>query len=171
MVAGFELHAADTSLDGPVLVTIHPRAISVHRYKPEGSPRNTFPTTVTRHEHYGDRIRLQTAGPLHLTAEITPGAADALSLQEGNSIWLSIKATEVGLVGAKCVSSRPCRGLTLFLIAAPTPRVDYFQQLGSARLDIGDIAELHVTGGVAATLQSGMIPGDRRPGMKHKGDV
>lgn len=96
-VAGFELHAADTSLAGPVLVTVHPRAISVHRHQPEGSPRNTFPTTIDRLEHYGDRVRLQTGLPLRLTAEITPGAASALSLGPGDSIWLSIKATEVNL--------------------------------------------------------------------------
>jgi molybdate transport system ATP-binding protein len=99
-VDGFELHAADTSLQGPVLITIHPRAISVHRERPEGSPRNTFPTTVSRIEHYGDRIRLQTTGPLPLTAEVTPGAAEALALRHGASIWLSIKATEVRLVAA-----------------------------------------------------------------------
>ena len=100
IVDGFELHAADTKLQGPVLVTIQPRAISVHRRRPEGSPRNTFSTTVTRLEHYGDRIRLQTAVPLSLTAEITPGAAEALSLRPGVSVWLSIKATEVRLVAA-----------------------------------------------------------------------
>jgi molybdate transport system ATP-binding protein len=96
-VAGFELHAADTSLVGSVLVTIHPRAISVHRRQPEGSPRNTFATTLERLEHYGDRVRLQTGPPLRLTAEITPGAAGAMSLGPGDSIWLSIKATEVNL--------------------------------------------------------------------------
>lgn len=99
-VSGFELHAADTRLQGPVLVTIHPRAISVHRRQPEGSPRNTWPTTVTSLEHYGDRVRLQTGKPLPLTAEITPGAAEALALNEGAAIWLSIKATEVSLVAA-----------------------------------------------------------------------
>lgn len=100
MVAGFELHAADTRPQGAVLVTIQPRAISVYRRQPEGSPRNTWRTTVTRLEHYGDRIRLQTGKPLPVTAEITPGAAEALALEEGAAVWLSIKATEVSLVTA-----------------------------------------------------------------------
>ncbi len=99
-VSGFELHAADTRLQGSVLVTIHPRAISVHRKQPEGSPRNTWPTTIASLEHYGDRIRLQTGQPVPLTAEITPGAAEALALEQGAAIWLSIKATEVSLVTA-----------------------------------------------------------------------
>ena len=46
---------------------------------------------------YGDRVRLQTDAPLSLTAEITPAAAAALALRPGDSIWLSIKATEVSL--------------------------------------------------------------------------
>jgi molybdate transport system ATP-binding protein len=100
VVSDFELHAADTQTEGPVLVTIHPRAISVHRRQPEGSARNTWPTTIKRLEHYGDRVRLQTDLPIPLTAEITPGAARELSLEQGGEIWLSMKATEISLGAA-----------------------------------------------------------------------
>ena len=95
-----DLHVGDTHIAGPVLATIHPRAISIHRHQPEGSPRNTWETAVTRIEHYGDRVRLQTGDPLPLTAEITPNAVDALRLVEGAPVWVSIKATEIGVAAA-----------------------------------------------------------------------
>jgi molybdate transport system ATP-binding protein len=91
------LHVGDTHITGEVLATIHPRAISIHRHEPEGSPRNTWETTVIRIEHYGDRVRLQTAAPLPLTAEITPSAVDALQISTGIRVWVSIKATEIGV--------------------------------------------------------------------------
>ncbi len=97
VVNGHELHIADRSVAGPVLATIHARAIAIHRVQPEGSPRNTWATTVVRVEHYGDRVRLQTGAPMALTAEITPSAERALALASGVRVWVSIKATEIGI--------------------------------------------------------------------------
>ncbi|MDJ0664886.1 MAG: ATP-binding cassette domain-containing protein [Acidimicrobiia bacterium] len=97
LVGSHRLTIADTSAQGPVLATIHPRAISLHVVEPGGSPRNAWATSVTRIENYGDRVRVQTAGPLELTAEITPPALHALGIAVGDRIWLSIKATEVGV--------------------------------------------------------------------------
>jgi molybdate transport system ATP-binding protein len=89
------LAVADTSATGPVLATIHPRAISLFRREPDGSPRNTWETRITRIEHYGDRVRIQVGEPLSMTAEVTPQAVAALQLKAGEQVWLSIKATEV----------------------------------------------------------------------------
>ena len=91
------IHVADTGAAGPVLATIHPRAIAVHRTRPEGSPRNTWKTEITRIEHYGDRVRLETGAPLPVTVEVTPGAVRALDLVEGSPVWVSIKATEIAV--------------------------------------------------------------------------
>lgn len=96
-VGDFTLRVADTAADGAVLATIHPRAISLHLQRPEGSPRNTWQTSIVRIDHHGDRVRVQVADPLHLTAEITPGAMDALHLTLGSPVWLSVKATEIGV--------------------------------------------------------------------------
>ena len=96
-VDGHHLHSANTSASGEVLATLHPRAISVHRERPEGSPRNVWATELTRIEHYGDRVRLQTGPPLVMTAEITPDAVRALELSIGTTVWVSIKATEIGV--------------------------------------------------------------------------
>jgi len=97
VIGGHTLHSAEREPTGQVLATIHPRAIAVHRNHPEGSPRNTWQTTITRVEHYGDRVRLQTSVPLPLTAEVTPEAVAALDLSEGSVVWISIKATEIGI--------------------------------------------------------------------------
>lgn len=96
-VDGHTLQIADTSLTGPVLATVHPHAISVHLHQPEGSARNTWQTTVNRLEHYGDRVRLQTGDPLPLAVEVTPGAVESLGLRQGLPVWISIKATEIGV--------------------------------------------------------------------------
>lgn len=91
------LTIADLQAAGSVLATIHPRAISLHRGRPEGSPRNSWRTEVLRVEHYGDRVRLQTGAPVSLTAEVTPSAVSALGLGVGSSVWVSIKATEINV--------------------------------------------------------------------------
>ena len=93
----YQLHVANTHIAGPVLATIHPRAISIHRRQPEGSPRNAWETTITRIEHYGDRVRVETGDPLALTAEVTPDAVHALQLGERSVVWVSIKATEISV--------------------------------------------------------------------------
>jgi molybdate transport system ATP-binding protein len=96
-VDAHELAIADTHASGTALATIHPRAISLHRNQPEGSPRNTWRTVIERIEHYGDRVRVQVGKPVSLTAEITPRAEDALHLVAGEAVWVSIKATEISI--------------------------------------------------------------------------
>jgi molybdate transport system ATP-binding protein len=91
------LHIADHGVVGPVLVTIRPAAITLHRHRPEGSPRNSWPTAVDLIEHLGERVRVRMGEPLGLTAEITEAAAAELSLRHGSHIWIAIKATEIGV--------------------------------------------------------------------------
>jgi molybdopterin-binding protein len=73
-----------------------PRAVSVFRDAPGGSPRNAFAAVVTDLEPLGDRIRVRTdlAGR-HLSAEITPAAVADLALGPGSAVQLTVKATEV----------------------------------------------------------------------------
>ncbi len=86
-------------IDGPVLLTIRPQAISLHPVAPHGSVRNTWQTSVGHVEHLGERTRVRLGAPLGLTAEITHSAADELRLATGSVVWVAIKATEVA-VGA-----------------------------------------------------------------------
>jgi molybdate transport system ATP-binding protein len=96
-VGAFSLNIADHSLSGPVLLTIHPTAISVHLHNPEGSQRNTWRTSVEVVERMGDRVRLLTGIPLPLTVEVTKDSMDAMALQPGAEIWIAVKATEIGV--------------------------------------------------------------------------
>lgn len=89
------LHIADPSLDGSALATIRPSSIAVHLRRPEGSPRNTWQTTVDLVEPLGERVRLRTGSPLVLTVEITAEASRSLAIAPGDDVWVSIKATEI----------------------------------------------------------------------------
>jgi molybdopterin-binding protein len=94
-VGGHRVHIVDHAISGPVLATVHPRAVALHLHAPEGSPRNVWRSTVVLVERLGERVRVQVGAPLPLTVEITAAALHALGLAEGTAVWLSVKATEI----------------------------------------------------------------------------
>jgi molybdate transport system ATP-binding protein len=81
--------------DGPVHVLIHPHAVSLHRERPEGSPRNQWSGVIEGFDLLGDRVRVRVGGPVPLVAEVTPAAVAELDLREGQTVWTAVKATEV----------------------------------------------------------------------------
>jgi molybdate transport system ATP-binding protein len=87
--------ATDQPLAGPVIVTIHPRAIALHSQEPHGAARNVWPATVAGVDDEGDRVRVRLAEPTPLVVEITRGGREALSLQPGTRVWAALKATEI----------------------------------------------------------------------------
>lgn len=91
---GRTIHVGD-ELSGPVMLTIHPHAISLHSHRPDGSPRNTWETIVERVERLGVRTRVRTAGPVPLTVEVTESARGEMGIVPGSPVWLAFKATEV----------------------------------------------------------------------------
>lgn len=82
------------------LAIIAPEAVSVHRDKPTGSPRNVWPGTVREITASGSRLRVLITSDRapDLVAEITPQAAADLGLADGTSVWTSVKATETTVV-------------------------------------------------------------------------
>ena len=80
--------------DGEVLVTVHPRSVSLHRQRPSGSPRNVWRGTVEEVEIAGDRVRVQVAGVVPIVAEVTAAALAELELAAGGEVWVSFKASE-----------------------------------------------------------------------------
>ena len=96
-VGAHRLRVADTTIRGAVVAAIQPSAIAVYRQEPGGSPRNSWSTKIDAVESLGDRVRLHVGAPLPLTVEVTPGAVEALSLAPGIEVWLSVKATEIGV--------------------------------------------------------------------------
>ncbi|MFJ3582255.1 ABC transporter permease [Streptomyces sp. NPDC090127] len=82
------------------LAIIAPEAVSVHRDKPSGSPRNVWPGTVREITTSGSRLRVLITSERapDLIAEITPQAAAELGLADGIAVWTSVKATEATVV-------------------------------------------------------------------------
>jgi molybdate transport system ATP-binding protein len=90
---GFTLTIADR-LDGDAFVAFPPSAVALHPHQPDGSPRNTWPATITGVQRHGDNLRVQLAGPIVVSADITPAAAAHLHLAPGQPLWAAVKATE-----------------------------------------------------------------------------
>ncbi len=89
--------AASGAESGDVFAVIHPRAVAVHRRRPEGSPRNVWSGRASGIERIGDRVRVRIDGAVPVVAEVTTAALNELDLSEGGEVWLSFKATEVGV--------------------------------------------------------------------------
>ena len=97
---GASLVAAGPLPTGEVFAVIHPRAVSLHRQRPEGSPRNVWLGTAEAVDYEGERVRVTVGGPFPIVAEVTPSAVVDLGLAEGGPVWVSVKATEVTVYGA-----------------------------------------------------------------------
>ncbi|MFD7980939.1 ABC transporter permease [Streptomyces sp. NPDC059071] len=98
---GGTLVAAEPPPPGtPALAIVAPEAVSVHRDRPAGSPRNVWAGTVREITTSGSRLRVLITSDLapDLVAEITPQAAAELGLADGVSVWTSVKATETTIV-------------------------------------------------------------------------
>ncbi|MGW6982033.1 ABC transporter permease [Streptomyces sp. NPDC054932] len=101
LAAGGRLVVAEALPEGAkALAIIAPEAVSVHRDRPGGSPRNVWPGTVREVTAVGSRLRvlISSVEVPDLVAEITPEAAAELGIVEGVAVWTSVKATEVTLV-------------------------------------------------------------------------
>jgi molybdate transport system ATP-binding protein len=97
LASGAELALADRVPGPAVTVAIRPRAVSLHRARPEGSPRNTWAVTVVdvAADHGDDRVRVELDGSVALVAEVTPGAVTELGLAPGAAVWAAVKAVDI----------------------------------------------------------------------------
>ncbi|WP_282796345.1 ABC transporter permease [Streptomyces sp. CC224B] len=101
LATGATLVAAETVGEGAeTLVVVPPEAVSVHREKPTGSPRNVWPGTLREITASGSRLRLLVTSDAvpDTVAEVTPQAVADLGLADGTEVWCSVKATELTLV-------------------------------------------------------------------------
>jgi molybdate transport system ATP-binding protein len=90
---GLTLAVADR-VTGPAFVAFPPAAVALHRHQPDGSPRNTWPATITGIQRHGDNLRVQLDGPIVVAADVTPAAAAHLDLGPGQRVWAAVKAAE-----------------------------------------------------------------------------
>ena len=84
-----------TTVTGPAFALVHPRAVTLHRHRPEGSARNAWPGDAAGLHLEGGRVRVQVDGSPSIVAELTPAGAADLRLAEGGPVWVSVKATEI----------------------------------------------------------------------------
>ncbi|GGO50503.1 hypothetical protein GCM10012287_30370 [Streptomyces daqingensis] len=101
LAGGGTLVVADPVTEGArTLAIIAPEAVSLHRRRPTGSPRNVWRGTVREITAAGSRLRVvvDSDESPELVAEITPQAASELELGDGTGVWTSVKATEVTVV-------------------------------------------------------------------------
>jgi molybdate transport system ATP-binding protein len=89
------LEVTDQEVRGEVLMIIHPQAIALYDDPPGAGPLNVWKTTVDLIEDLGMTVRILTGAPLPLTVEVTNRTGSRLSV--GDTVWVAIKATEIGV--------------------------------------------------------------------------
>lgn len=95
--AGVSLSVPADTPSGPSIASIRPASVSLHRSKPEGSARNSWELRIHDLDRHPERVRVRLTGPFLLLAEITPAATEALALTVGDTVWASVKASEVSV--------------------------------------------------------------------------
>nr|WP_232541632.1 ABC transporter ATP-binding protein [Nocardia bovistercoris] len=80
---------------GGVYVAFAPHAVGLFESRPEGSPRNTWPVTVTGIEQHAHTTRVRLDGAPGVLADVTPATVADLRLRPGQRLWAAVKATEI----------------------------------------------------------------------------
>ena len=102
LAGDLEITAPAEELDsGPVAVSLRPWEVTLTAAPPDGSARNLLPGRVREVLALGGRVRVSLAlgegGALPLVAEITSEAQEALGCHQGQALYVSFKATAVGV--------------------------------------------------------------------------
>jgi molybdate transport system ATP-binding protein len=85
--------------DGPAVATIRPAAVSLHRHRPDGSPRNVWTTRISGIGRTHGRVRVTLGPPFPLAVEVTEAGLAGLGADVGDDVWASVKASEIAVVG------------------------------------------------------------------------
>jgi molybdate transport system ATP-binding protein len=88
------------SHSGPVLGSFSPTAVSLYAQRPSTSARNVWPLAVDGITPHGDVLRVHLTGAVQMIADVTAAALAELRIAEGDSVWASVKATEIAVYPA-----------------------------------------------------------------------
>lgn len=80
---------------GAVCVALRPAAVSLHRSRPDGSPRNVWRGAVVGLERHADAVRVRVEGAPAVLADVTAEAVAELRLAPGDVVWVAVKATDI----------------------------------------------------------------------------
>jgi molybdate transport system ATP-binding protein len=96
---GGELVVGDR-LAGDVFAVVHPRAVTLLRVRPDGTPRNVWQGRVEEVDDEGTIALVRVGGVPPIVAEVTAAAVADIGLTPGVEVWVSVKATEIVLYPA-----------------------------------------------------------------------
>ena len=82
---------------GPVFAAVRPESVALYLTRPDGSPRNVWPTTLIGATPHGATVRCELDGEVPLIADVTATAFAELGLAPGASVWATVKASEVAV--------------------------------------------------------------------------
>jgi molybdate transport system ATP-binding protein len=92
---------ATTAYEGEGFAAFAPRAVSLHRNRPEGSARNVWEAVIEDVDARAGTVRVRlVAHGERVVAEVTLAAYDELGLAVGGRVWVALKATEVDVYPA-----------------------------------------------------------------------
>ncbi len=111
---GTTLATADTTLAGPALAVIRPSSVLVAVAPPgTSSARNVWERRIAGLQVLGDRVRITFHGRPALVAEVTTAAVAELRLAAGDTVWASVKATDITTYGDASPISSPVSSPTI----------------------------------------------------------
>jgi molybdate transport system ATP-binding protein len=82
---------------GPVFAAVRPESVALYLARPEGSPRNVWPSRLVGATPHGATVRCELAGEVPLVADVTATAFAELGLVPGAEVWATVKASEVAV--------------------------------------------------------------------------
>jgi molybdate transport system ATP-binding protein len=82
---------------GPVFAAVRPESVALYLARPDGSPRNVWPTTLVGAIPHGATVRCELAGEVPLIADVTATAFAELGLVPGARVWATVKASEIAV--------------------------------------------------------------------------
>lgn len=83
---------------GNVQISFPSSAVSLHLTPPTGSPRNKWKTTIASLDRKDNLVKIRLSGSFDCYATITLASFYELEIALGNTIWASVKATELNVL-------------------------------------------------------------------------
>jgi len=81
---------------GRSFAVIRPQAVTISSTNPAGSSaRNVWEGSLGDIDRLGERVRVRIEGSLPITAEITTAALESMQLRPGDTVYASVKATDI----------------------------------------------------------------------------
>ena len=95
---GGELLQLPQHHSGNVQISFPSSAVSLHLSPPTGSPRNKWKTSIAGLDRKDNLIKVKLSGSFDCHATITLSSFQELEIALGNTIWASVKATELNVL-------------------------------------------------------------------------